>query len=134
MEHRESLQTLVNLTPHDIVVYDREGKTVLRRYERSGHTCSVVEKDPAEETGGSVKIIEGMQVLRPRVQTGLSYAPEDCRPDVIVSQITAQYIVSNWTWFRKYFGSVFTPATDMTYSVRDDRGQIIGTKALIQYK
>lgn len=135
MQHREDqMHTLVNLTPHDIVVYDREGKTVVRRYERSGYVCSVTEVDAFAETGGSARVIDGIQVLRPAIQTGLSHVPNNHRPDVIVSQITAQYIVSHWDKYANNFGRVFVPGTSPVLSVRDDKGQITGTKALIEYQ
>lgn len=130
---QSSIQTLVNLTPHDIVVYDRDGHTVVRRYERSGYTCFVTEQDANPELGGSARIIDGIQVLRPSVQTGLSYVPPDRHTDVIVSQITAQYIMSNWQRYENNFGRIFVPGTSPALSVRDGKGQIVGTKALIEY-
>lgn len=129
-----SLQSLVNLTPHDIVVYDRDGNSVVRRYERSGFTCFVTESDANAECGGSARVIDGIQVLRPSVQTGLSYLPTSgLERDVIVSQITAQYIVTHWEKYKGIFRRIFVPGTSMALSVRDGKGQIVGTKALIEY-
>lgn len=126
------MHTLVNLTPHDIVVYDPSGKLVVRRYERSGNQCFVEERDPFEEMGGCSKIVDGIQVIRPRWRVGLTYTPES-GAEVIVSQITAQYIWDNWHKFHDIFKRVYVPATDPEYCVRDDKGQIVGTKALVQW-
>lgn len=134
MQHRDDqMHTLVNLTPHDIVVYDPTGRTVVRRYERSGNQCFVEERDPFEEMGGTApQLIDGIQVVRPRWRVGLSYTP-DKGAEVIVSQITAQFISDNWKDYYHIFKRVYVPATDPKYCVRDDKGQIIGTKALVQW-
>ena len=117
VQHLESLlfgqTTIVNLTPHEITVYDAAGESVLQVIPSSGMARAAQTREPLDEINGipvsktGYGAVEGL----PDQRDGVIY---------IVSVLTAQaapdrkdlYIVDEL--------------------VRDDTGRILGCKALAQ--
>ncbi len=122
---------LVNLCPHNIVVYDKAGDTVLATFTHTGEPLRLIEdKVPAcpyfiHVNGARVPV-----GVPPRY-TGLSHsiAPG---VSIIVPQLVAQYIVDHEADFA-HVRAVYCPNTGPANVVRDKQGVIVGTKQLVLY-
>ena len=109
---------VINLTPHDVVIVDDDGNEI-KRYPASGQVARVNSKaDPIGE-------LDGIQVVRTK------YGDVDGLPDkqpntvYLVSLVVAQALGKSRT-------DVYVPDTGPGSVVRDDKGQIIGVKRLMQ--
>lgn len=109
---------IINLTPHDVVIVDNEGKEI-KRFPKSGDVAIVKTKSvPIGELNGVPVVqtkyeeIEGL----PDPQEGTAY---------IASVVVAQAL----NGARQ---DVYAPDTNPGSVVRDDKGNIIGVKRLTQ--
>jgi len=109
---------VINLTPHDVVIVDDSGKEI-KRYLASGQVARV--NTQAEPIGE----IDGIQVVRTKY--GDVDGLPDKQPDTVylVSLVVAQALRGSRT-------DVYVPDTGPGSVVRDDKGQIIGVKRLMQ--
>lgn len=126
------MEGLVNMCPHDIVVFADDGVSVIATFPRAETTCGPLRL--VESPAVSMGYLSGTRVpvqLRTHY-TGLSYEPS--AHAIIVSQLVAQYMVSrpNQPMPRRVM-CIFAPDTGPSGVVRDGRGTIVGTKRLVQY-
>src|SRR5690606_41465784 len=109
---------VINFTPHDVVIVNDSGKEI-KRYPASGNVARV--NTHAELIGK----LDGIQVVRTK------YGDVDGLPDkqsdtvYIVSLVVAQASRGTRT-------GVYVPDTGPGGVVRDDKGQIIGVRRLMQ--
>lgn len=120
---------MLNLCPHDIVIYDSAGGSVIATFPH------------AETTSGPLRLIESrpeqmgfvpgtlVPVYSPSMYIGLSYEPRPASA-IIVSQLVAQYMKQSCAYPSV---TVYTPDTGPSGVVRDAKGTIIGTKCLLRY-
>lgn len=119
-----SLEGVVNLTPHDIVVYEHDRKTVRHTFKTGGPSLRLLE-DTKRKTAW-LKAAPGIKVpcnIGGAAYSGLSKDPPDAA--VIVSDLVARYLVE--TDFKH---PIFTPDTNPASAVRDNDGKIIGVLQL----
>jgi hypothetical protein len=106
---------IINLTPHDIKVYDAEGKNVIRTYPASDQVARVKSK------AAVVGEVDGIPVVETRFSeiTGLP----DEQPDTvyIVSLLVLQAMEGDRD-------DLIAPDTGPGSVVRDENGQIIGVR------
>jgi len=109
---------VINLTPHDVVIVDDSGKDI-KLYLASGQVARV--NTQAEPIGE----IDGIQVVR--TKNGDVDGLPVKQPDTVylVSLVVAQALRDSRT-------DVYVPDTGPGSVVRDDKGQIIGVKRLMQ--
>jgi hypothetical protein len=117
---------VLNLTPHEIVVYGtREaGAKVLQRIPSDGY-CRLV--GAAWKTRTRVSPIHVLYAPEYSAVEGL---PADKNACIIVSMLVAEYLVKNNAWE----GLILAPATDPDHVVRDKDGQILGVTAFYGYR
>lgn len=119
-------ETIVNLTPHDIHVYDRETKKLIKTFKASGTVCRCL-SDPVLE----------MEPLYGKIP--VQYAPsfyeleglptDENAPDILVSMPVGEMLRNRKS---RYNGAVYGPNTGEG-AYRNDKGQIIGTFGLVMY-
>jgi len=119
----------INCTPHDIVIVDDE-KKVVRKYE----TCDrEVRLHAAEQKPMPFQTL-GVPVVSRQVFDGVLWPAVDRHIEdgswLLVSMPVGEYIAANPEACRHW---VFGPDTGPGAVVRDQRGQIIGTKRLVFY-
>jgi len=109
---------IVNLTPHDVVIVNDNSEEI-KRYPASGQVARV--NTQAEPIGE----VDGIQVVRTKY--GDVDGLPDKQPDTVylVSLVVAQALRGSRT-------DVYVPDTGPGSVVRDDKGQIIGVKRLMQ--
>lgn len=126
------MSKLTNLCPHDIVIFANDGVTEIARVpvDQSARAPLRLHELPTE----AMKSVEIDGILVPVCAAprygGLNYSPYS--PQIVVSQLVAQYIVDHPQDFG-YIESVYVPDAGAG-AVRDLKGQIIGTKRLMRYK
>lgn len=115
-----ALRDAVNLSPHDILVYEYDRKTVRHVFKSSGPSLRL--EEGAKRKTVWLKAAPGVKVpcnLGGAQHSGLNRAvPEG---PVIVSDLVARYLVEHGF---KY--AIFTPDTNPASSVRDSEGKIVG--------
>lgn len=109
---------VINLTPHDVVIVNDNGEEI-KRYPASGNVARV---NTQSELIGEV---DGIQVVRTKY--GDVDGLPDKQPDTVylVSLVVAQALRGSRT-------DVYVPDTGPGSVVRDDKGQIIGVRRLMQ--
>lgn len=129
--------TLVNCTPHPIHVYnvsdDGSTKEIIETYPPSGIVPRLkqtaqeqIDTIPASLEGRVVPIYSAPQL---GAVEGLPEFAEGEHKPIIVSLLVAQQLRDTKSWPC----AVYAPDTGPAGVVRDDKGQIIGTKWLIEY-
>lgn len=117
-ETAHAIQRPLNLTPHDVIVILPSGERVT--FLRSGRVARAV-TSPQADRG----VFAGVPIVSEQVFTGTDgIEPDD--GDVIVSFLVAPLLAS-------HPGRVFVPDTGPGQAVRDESGQIVGVKRLIEY-
>lgn len=118
---------LINYTPHTIWIYGDNGGLTCLLKEDSNEPIRLL-----EEAGQSLGMInKNIPVISPCKYRGVSHLPETPGESIIVSMLVAVYLKEH---FAVYFEHIFAPDTGQDGAVRNSKGQIIGTKRLIQYK
>lgn len=117
---------ILNLTPHDIVLYKEDRKTVLVVFQKQKYPVRLVE---TFATAACPEIGNIPVVGRPKYN-GLEHMPQEKNVAVIVSALVADYIVSHCP---NHFLHVFTPDTGPKGVDRNADGVIIGTTRLVHY-
>lgn len=121
---------IVNLTPHEVVLFDQEGKNEIARYPASGVVArvSTTEKVVGELEGVPLVNTEYGEV------TGLPSEPEP-GTYYVVSILVAQAVQSNHEMYEKFKGRILVPNTSPTPLgvVRDEQGRIRGVKSFIVF-
>lgn len=121
----------INHTPHAIVVYS--GEKIIHTFPPIAPVLRLQEDDAfkwkftALQTEGSSSI----PVTGPPVYIGVSHAVNG---NILVSQLVGQYLRDHPETKKDYaIGSVYVPDTGPGGVVRNDKGEIVGTKRLIKY-
>jgi len=110
---------ILNLTPHDINIFDPSGENIIKVYEKSGITARV------NTIRQYFTKIDGVPVYR--ISYGNIEGIPKYEPDtyIIVSLIVAQaLILVNSPWI----GHILVPDTSPEGVVRDKNGRILGVK------
>lgn len=128
---------ILNLTPHDIVVYNEDGTSQLETFPKSGFVARVVSENEQTHLG---EICGKVPVYSPQTSGTVEWPSElftatHAGDAVIVSMLVAQIFLQSlkerkdpvWAF------PIYVPDTSPTGVVRDDSGKIIGTKRLVQY-
>ncbi len=127
-----SPKPLTNWTPHDIVVYDDAGKSIIMTYKASGQVARV-------DVGMQLKLGElhpGIPVIEAQdFDKGtlvISNSEEDGRAPygILVSMPVGDFLAK---YPGMFCGPVYGPDTSPVGVIRDDKGQIKGTKRLVCY-
>lgn len=124
---------LYNATPHEIVIYDRDHKTVLKTIPTSGFTIRL-ESQPSIRVNSPFvcRTIAPRDLGRPIFTVASSerdrVKDETKRGEaaIFVSTLVAPELV------QMGFKNVYTPDTDSEGVVRKD-GKIVGTTQLVRY-
>jgi hypothetical protein len=119
---------LLNLTPHDITIFNGKTKEILFVIPASKLILRLEENDRE----ATFLLYDKIPCARSPEYKGLNAEPPKGK-DIIVSQLVAEYIASHFEEYRDV-GSVFTPDTGFQNGIRNDKGQIIGTTLLLHYK
>ena len=116
-----------NHTPHDIVLY-KDGKVVVMFPPRA--PVLRLTQTQTHET----HIFMGkntVTVVSPPQYVGLSDAVSG---DILVSQLVAQWLMDHPDVCKSHgITSIYTPDTGPGGVVRNEKGEIVGTKKLIKY-
>ena len=117
----------INLTLHDIVVYDAEGQAVTHRYPTIGRQLRMVSSVPQRElaplAGGAVPVwTEPLNDVVDWPAFGPDFKDFRNKP-IIVSSIAAKGL-------REHSAPVYVPDTAPDAVVRGARGEILGVKRL----
>jgi hypothetical protein len=116
----------VNYCPHDIHVYNEKNEKI--------HTfkCKPVSIRLIETEGDVVETLRGdegeISAKTPSMYMGLTRMPEE--RSIICSQVVAQFLVEHRM---SGIDHCYVPDTGPKGSVRNEKGEIIGTKRLIKY-
>lgn len=125
--------TLLNCTPHAITIYDDKGENVITTFPSSGYVARLTSK-PQEWVGslqlddGRVVPIYSPQVFQKEVE-GLPPLEENQRLNIIVSLVVGEHLKAIPFWQ----GAVYGPDMGKDGVVRNEAGQILGTKRLVLY-
>ena len=121
---------VINCTPHDINLYDSEGKNVIDTYPRSEYEARC-EQEPQKQIGWlttpSGRKVPVFSEQKFGAVTGLPICEEDDCPGIIVSMVVGNRLKEVGSWP----GRVYGPDTGKG-AVRE-KGRIIGTKCLVPY-
>ena len=106
---------IINLTPHDVHIYDETGKTIIRTYPASGTVARV------RSTTEIVGEVDGIEIAR--TTFGEIEGLPDPQPDTkyIVSLLVLQAVGGKRD-------DLLGPDTGPGSVVRDESGQIIGVR------
>lgn len=129
---------LLNLTPHNIVVYPEDEQSKLIMYERSG----VIGRLNTAEQVYEGRLGDGCLVYSTQQFTGVfpERVPETidkcARRGVIVSMPMAQWMVANVDRLDESWRNVeiYSSDTGTKGAVRDEHGKLIGTRRLVCYR
>jgi len=126
--------TVYNCTPHDIHVYDTNGKTILHTFPRNlDWTLRVITKEQKD-----LGTFQGVPLVSRQDPNGFSDEQtaliEQAHRDqsvLLTSGYAAEVILEKWPDFA---GQVFGPDSGPSSAVRNDRGQIIGVRRFEVHK
>ncbi len=126
---------IYNCTPHDVNVYDEEGKNLLITYPRNVNCILRVVSEESKNMGTFDVVVPLISVQRPcgfsdEHALFLKKADEE-RAALIVSMYTADAIKNLVPDFK---GRLFTPSSSPSSAVRDEHGQIIGVRCFEVHK
>ncbi len=123
---------LTNWTPHDIVVYDTTGKSIITTYKASGQVARVDVRMQLMlgELHPGILVVEAQDFDKGTLV--ISSSEEDRRAPygVLVSMPVGEFLARHPA---TYSGPVYGPDTSPAGVIRDDKGQIKGTKRLVCY-
>ena len=120
--------TFKNYTPHAItIVKTEDGQDICI----PSHGCARLRSEPQQKLGE----IDGVSIVSAQKFFGLDlqHSPDlnnDTSP-ILVSMPVGEFIANNP---EVYAGSVYGPDTSPTGVVRNEKGEIVGTRRLIRYK
>lgn len=118
---------IVNHTPHGINVYTEDGTYAF--YFPAQQPCIRLDTAPVEPCA---PISGGIATIAPPRYTGLLPA-SGFGPDIIVSQLVATYLMDH-PEVAPQVKTIYCPDTGPAGAVRNDKGEITGTKRLVRYK
>jgi hypothetical protein len=123
------MEAIINCTPHDCHLYDKDGTTVIKTFPASGNTVRLKEeRGQAPDMTGTA--IGAYPVVAAPSFTGVEGLPDDKTGTIIVSMPVGQYIQTHPDL---WLGTVVGPDSGNDGAVRD-KGQILGTKRFVIYK
>ena len=116
-----------NMTPHDVAIFDASGEEVYRLPKPANAAIARVdEQEPATRAeanigdGKSVQLVVGLPVPTGHYPETLPDAP------IVVSEKFAEYLLQR----DLFHHAILVPMSGPGYAVRDEKGQIVGTKGL----
>ena len=115
----------VNCTPHSITIFTADGKGRLVYIPTSNFVVRV-EQLPQKEIGHVSDF--RIPIVEAPVYGDVTGLPDEAT-NIIVSLLVAQQLCENKTWPC----AIYVPDTSPDGVVRDDNGQIVGTKRLVKY-
>lgn len=110
--------TVINLTPHDVVIVNSDGQEI-KRYPATGQTVRVNSEDR------ELASVDGVSVVR-TVYTDVDGLPEPKPNTIYLVSVLVQQALGGKR------ADVYTPDTGPKSVVRDEKGQIIGVRRLMQ--
>jgi len=119
------IKSIVNLTPHDVVIYDRQGKEPILTIPPSG----VVTRVSVTPKGSRVINVDGKEITIRKIEYGeITNLPDPKEGTIyIVSSIVLQAL--------KYKGikreDVLAVDSNPDSAIRDEKGRIKGVKFLM---
>ena len=128
---------LINWTPHDIVIYDEDGKNVILTIKKSSFSGRL--ESEYQSLGNSIIDNIEIPIISKCEYKGFIDLPNFWKQldtcDVVVSMPVAEFLyelhISKNRTTR--FKNIFIPDSGPDSSVRDTKGQIIGVKRLVRY-
>ena len=130
-EISRKLNNAVNLTPHDVVLFDSIGKEELMTFKASGKTLRVdFSESKVSKAIIAGSVVEVAHAPRAPKSTNWDDLPDEIRraPAIIVSAMTADVV---WPTMDPVL--VFVPDSGPESVVRDDGGKILGVKRFLLY-
>lgn len=125
----------LNCTPHDIVLYDADGTTVLRTFPKSNlvvRLAAAPQKQVAFQTlGVPVVTRQKFVALANEEELAARVGSKKDTTLLLVSMPVGEFMASRGTISRQYW--TFGPDTGPDFVVRDAIGQIVGTRRLVLY-
>jgi hypothetical protein len=117
----------LNLTPHDIVVVDDE-KNILKTFPKSGRDVRLATSPQTDMPFQTL----GVPVVTRQTFTSLIWPSDDMprKSWLLVSMPVGEFLATHPEQCEHW---VFGPDTGPAAVVRDQRGQIVGTKRLVFY-
>ena len=126
LQQQQKLPFIVNLCPHDVVIYD-DNNNIISTFKATGQTLRL-----KEETGKNLPSLGGsIPIVAPSKYIGLDGNYPTGNVILLVSQLVGEYIQDNLTSID--VKGVYSPDTGPNDVVRNDNGQIIRTKRLKKY-
>lgn len=122
-------QYFTNFTPHDLVFYLVDGTTVT--IPKSGKVLTIAGDDALAliENVGGIPVYNALE--KTGIQ-GVTWEELVGARNVIVSTMAAEYLASP-AMIGDAFFAVYAPSTVREHQVRDEKGAIIGMRALQRY-
>ena len=121
--------SIINLTPHDIVVYDESGENVLYTFPSSGKVARAISTQQTVDTNLSQKY--NLPVVDAQSFTNVDVPLSAQDTGILVSMPVGEFIRSK---FNCYPVDVLGPDLGPSAVVRDSAGKILGTRRLCVYK
>ena len=119
----------VNLTPHDVHAY---GET----FESKKDDLRLLPKDDTSYDFQLPDSKKSVKVANPPNYIGVTpynFHKRYNKKGLIMSKLVADYLIEHLDEYPGEY-EIFCPDTNPGFVVRDDKGQIIGTKRFIRYK
>ena len=128
------MNSIINLTPHDVVVYDSKGETVLHVFRACGDVARVnsAPQHYVKTIVSSVPVFEAQTFTDIQWPKSVLSDQQNELEGVLVSMPVGQQCANNSDESVSF--SVYGPDTSPEGVVRNESGQIIGTKRLVQYR
>jgi hypothetical protein len=124
----ETIYTVYNCTPHNVRVYDSEGKSVIREFLRNPAWVLRVLSKPQQKLG-TFQDVPLVSAQKPNgfseEQTKLIQQAHEEKAVLLTSGYAADVILAT---FPDFAGSIYTPDSSPASAVRDEKGQITGVR------
>lgn len=121
--------TVYNCTPHNVRVYDADGKTVIWEFPRQPEWVLRVLSEK-QQNMGTFQGVPLVSAQKPNgfseEQTRLIRQAHEEKAVLLTSGYTADVILAT---FPDFAGRVYTPDSSPASAVRDANGQIIGVRS-----
>jgi hypothetical protein len=129
---------ILNLTPHDVVVFHNDNNTSTTFPRTPGFECrlettqTVLGAMNEEGCEAALPDQKSFLLMTPQVTTGIKGLPQPPAYDaIIVSAMVGEYLAKVPELWR---GTVISPDTSPESCVRDVQGRIVGVRRFVQYK
>jgi hypothetical protein len=143
IESPSILNRIINLTPHNISIYNKDEKHAIDILpEKKKYQLRLVNKNMEKENSADVILsVNSTRIITSITEPiyydtveGIDELPDYYKNwDIITSPMVAEYIMKNQNKYKNKCRNIFTPDTDPKSVVRDESGKIIGIKRLVFY-